>query len=198
MTQASSIWSWIKTAFVVLGLAVAAPVAAQDASAPVAPAAPPPAVSSDSYRPQIGDMLRVTVFNQPEFSGDFTVDANGMISVPIIGEIQSVGRTASEVAMQITSKLKPDYLTDPRVSVLIASFRPIIVLGEVNRPGSYDFRQGMTVIDAIGLAGGFTYRANEKRILARPATAASGSERPTKPEAQIQPGEVITVKQRFF
>lgn len=157
-----------------------------------------PAVSAGTYQPQIGDVLRITVFNETELSGDFAVTSDGKVSMPLINQIQATGRSLSDIAAEITSRLKPDYLTDPKVSVLIVSYRPIIVLGEVNKPGSYEFRQGMTVVEAVGLAGGFTYRANTRAITARRSTEPVARSRAVKPEDTLAPGDVVTISQRYF
>jgi polysaccharide export outer membrane protein len=91
--------------------------------------------------------------------------------------------------------LQPDYLKNPQVSVEVLNYRPFYILGEVNQPGSYPYVNGMRIINAVALAGGYTYRADEDDLW---VTRASGNRERAGPTTQIFPGDVIEVPERFF
>jgi len=96
---------------------------------------------------------------------------------------------------EIVNRLQPDYLKNPRVSVEVLNFRPFDIIGEVQKPGSYPYRDGMTVINAIAMAGGFTYRAKEKEFRIK---RANGSVEKAARNTLVKPGDVIEVLERFF
>lgn len=142
-----------------------------------------------------GDNIRVTVFGHDDLSGEFLVGANGRVSLPLIGELTASGLTVRQMEKEIIDKLQPDYLKDPRVAVEVLNYRPFYILGEVNRPGSYPYVNGMRVINAVALAGGYTYRADEDDLW---VTRADGRREQATPTTQVQPGDVIEVPERFF
>lgn len=152
------------------------------------------AVASDNgYQLGSGDKIRVRVFGEDDLGGEFQVDGNGRISLPLIGELQAAGETAATLEQQIAAKLADGYLQDPKVSVEITTYRPFYVIGEVNRPGEYPYVNGMSALNAIALAGGYTEHANEGPIYVR----RNGSVREEKLEAdqmtRIYPGDTIRV-----
>jgi protein involved in polysaccharide export with SLBB domain len=151
------------------------------------------ATAEDSYQLGTGDKIRVIVFGEEDLGGEFQVDGNGRISLPLIGELQAKGQTAASLEQQIAAKLADGYLQSPRVSVEISTYRPFYVIGEVNKPGEYPYVNGMSALNAIALAGGYTTRANEGPIYIR----RNGSLREEKLEAdqmtRILPGDMIRV-----
>jgi polysaccharide export outer membrane protein len=108
-----------------------------------------------SYPLATGDSLGITVFGEPELSGDFEVDSLGSISLPLIGRVRATGLDTGELEVVIVEKLKDGYLNDPRVTVEVRAYRPFYILGGVKSPGRYPYILGMTVINAIALSGGF-------------------------------------------
>jgi len=121
------------------------------------------------------------------------------MSYPLIGQIRAGGLTAAELEKDLIGKLSPSYLKDPSVSVEVLTFRPFYIVGEVRTPGSYPFVNGMTVLNAIALAGGFTYRARESSFyLTRTDESGSKSKLNATPETAILPGDIITVRERYF
>ena len=78
--------------------------------------------------------------------------------------------TLQELESAIIAKLKPDYLINPQLSVEVANYRPFYIIGEVKNPGSYAYVGGMRVVNAVAMAGGFTYRAREAELLITRAT----------------------------
>lgn len=151
------------------------------------------------YRLDTGDQMRITVFDQPELSGEYAVDGTGHISFPLIGQVKASQMTAAELERELISRLAPDYLRDPSISVQILTYRPFYVVGEVRQPGSYAFVNGMTVLNAVALAGGFTYRARENDFyLNRAADDGDVRRLLAAPNTPVLPGDVITVRERYF
>jgi polysaccharide export outer membrane protein len=113
------------------------------------------AEAQESYRLAAGDKVTVTVYGQPQLSGDVTVDGGGNITLPLIDAVPAANRTLSETQVAIQSRLADGILRQPSVSVRIAELRPLYVTGDVRTPGAYPFRFGSTVQSAVALAGGF-------------------------------------------
>jgi protein involved in polysaccharide export with SLBB domain len=149
-------------------------------------------------RLQAGDTLRVTVFGEEKLSGEFLVDPSGYVSLPLAGTVQASGLTKIELEQSLTQKFKSKYLRDPKVTVDVASFRPIYVLGEVQKPGEYPFRSGLNVVSALAVAGGVTYRASKSRVLIQHSGEKELKEREMDPAIRVLPGDVIRVPERYF
>lgn len=111
------------------------------------------------YTLDSGDRLRVTVFEQEGMTNTYTVDQAGYISFPLIGQVTARGKTLQQLSGQIAQKLKQGYLRDPDVTIDVDRYRSIYVMGEVGQPGQYSYVPGMTIQNAIAVAGGFTPRA---------------------------------------
>jgi protein involved in polysaccharide export with SLBB domain len=179
---------------ILIGVALAGVVA-------LAATLPLRAASADdaaAYRLGTGDKVRVTVFGEKDLSGDFDVNDQGMVALPLIGPTKLAGRTISEAEAQITQSLGKDYLVNPRVNVEVLNYRPFFILGEVQKPGSYPYVNGMTVVNAVALAGGYTPRANRGHIMVKRAAKAAAGEQEAGEDAVILPGDVIRVPERFF
>lgn len=150
-----------------------------------------------AYRVGSGDRIRVVVFRHEDLSGEFALDGSGSFAMPLVGEIQAGGLTTRELELAVGKKLQDGYLVDPQVSVEVLNYRPFYILGEVNTPGSYPFVNGMSVLNAVALAGGFSYRAKQNGIVVR----RGGSNAPgvvVTGDTSILPGDVIEVPERFF
>ena len=145
-----------------------------------------------------GDKLRATVFGHPDLSGQFLVDGSGKISFPLIGDVEAGGHTVRELEQVIVDKLKPDYLKNPNVSVEVLNYRPFYIIGEVKNPGSYPYVNGMVIINAVALAGGYTYRAREDRLYITRAKDPERKKQSVDQETVVFPGDVIEVPERFF
>jgi polysaccharide export outer membrane protein len=168
-----------------------------------------------SYLIGVDDQLQVTVWHNPDLSVSVPVRPDGMITVPLVGDVPAGGRTTEQVSAEIQQKLA-QYIRDPQVAVILTALRSheylsrIRVTGAVRSPISIPYRQGMTVLDAVLAAGGTTefaapdrtelYRRNEG------GTTQSYAVRLEKILQQgdlannypVQPGDVITVPQRAF
>lgn len=144
-----------------------------------------------------GDRVKVVTFRHDDLSGEFQLDGNGNFALPLVGEINASGSTARELEQRIIAKLKDGFLVDPQVSVEVTNYRPFYILGEVTRPGSYPYVNGMTAIEAVTIAGGFTYRAKQNAFLMKRGGANSKGVLvpPTQP---ILPGDIVEVEERFF
>lgn len=116
------------------------------------------------YRLDSGDRLRISVFEQAGLTGTYTVDQAGYISFPLIGTVPSRGRTLEDMEKIIAQKLQQGYLRDPDVTIEVDRYRSIYIMGEVGQPGQYSYVAGMTVQNAIAVAGGYTPRANQRTI----------------------------------
>ncbi len=150
------------------------------------------------YRLDTGDQLRIIVFGQTDLSNTYTVDKAGMISMPLVGQVEARNRTPSDVEAGIAAKLRAGYVRKPDVSVQVERYRPIYVMGEVIAGGQYTYVAGTTVQSAIATAGGFTPRANAYSVKVTRSfngQIETGRLRMTDP---VMPGDTIYVGQRFF
>lgn len=173
------------------------PPSAGVGGAPAATGEAPVQLEAQPYRLASGDRVRVNVFRHEDLSGEFQLDGNGRFAMPLAGEVKAGGLTTRELEQAIAKTYSAGYLVNPQVSVEVLTYRPFYILGEVNNPGSYEYKEGMTVLNAIALASGFTYRAaNDQVQLKR-----GGSNAPpivVTGTTQLQPGDVITVPERWF
>jgi polysaccharide biosynthesis/export protein len=152
---------------------VAKPVLPDSANSPSSeqPAAPdtaPPRVANvqpESFIIGVEDVLNINVWKEPEMSRVVPVRPDGMISLPLIGEITARGLTPVQLQEQIAASLKK-YMSDPQVTVIVSEVRSLTfnVVGMVLRPGYYPLTRRMTVLDAIALSGGFQAFAKQKKI----------------------------------
>ena len=148
----------------------------------------------DGYRLGTGDQLRITLFGQEDISREVEVDSAGRITLPLIGDILVIGRTLKDVEKMIVEALTPDYFRNPVVSVEVLEYRNFFILGEVANPGPYPYVGKMTVITAVAMAGGFTYRAVEDEFLIQ----RDGQQIHAGKETCVLPGDVVQVRERFF
>jgi polysaccharide biosynthesis/export protein VpsN len=171
-------------------------VAGCSSSAP--PPSAPEQVSLVEYKLGPGDAVRVTVFRNVDLSGEFALDGQGYFAMPLVGEIQAGGRTARQLENEVEIALKSGgYLVDPQVGIEVLTYRPFYIIGEVNNPGSFAYVNGMTVINAVALAGGFTYRADQDDIIISRG-GSTGPKLQARPDTQVLPGDVVEVTERFF
>jgi protein involved in polysaccharide export with SLBB domain len=161
-------------------------------------ARPVSAADTPAYKLGPGDKVKVTVFNEPDLSGEFDVSGQGQLALPLIGQVNVGGKTLDELQALITEKYGANYLVNPRVSVEILNYRPFFIIGEVKNPGSYPYVNAMTVVNAIALAGGYTPRGDRNGIMIKRANNPSAGEQPIGEDGVVLPGDVIRVKERFF
>jgi polysaccharide biosynthesis/export protein len=160
---------------------------------------PLPPSSAQEYRLGPGDIVRVITYGEDPLTGEFRVNEQGAVALPLAGSVKAAGRTPHELEVAVATALKKgDILRKPSVSVEVATWRPIYVLGEVNKPGQYPYQPGMTVVSAAAVAGGFTYRAIEDYASVVRMTGGDSVEGKASRQALVQPGDVITVFERKF
>ena len=153
---------------------------------------------NEPYTLGSGDRLRIIVFGQDALSNSYSVDGSGHISMPLIGPVEAAGLTTAALERSVEARLRDGFLREPRVSVEVEAYRPFFVLGEVTTAGQYPFINGMTVEDAIAIAGGFSPRADKSsaeltRVINGVPVGA------TVPMIQpMQPGDTVIIRERFF
>ena len=129
------------------------------------------AASQDPQRYTIGvrDVLDVSVFNQADLSGRYTVETDGAFSFPLIGRVVAAGRTVEELEAALRTRLLDGYFRDPRVTVAVAEYRSrqVFVMGEVRSPGAYPLAADTTLIEILSLAGSLTSQASGVAIVVR-------------------------------
>lgn len=150
------------------------------------------------YRLDTGDRIEVTVYGHDDLSGTYELDGSGSIAFPLVGPIALGGLTLRQAEAAIVGRLRPDYLKHPRAGLQVLNYRPFYILGEVKKPGSYPYRQGLTVVEAVALAGGYTYRADDDDLQIVRGRAARRAPRPADEDTRVLPGDTIRVPERFF
>lgn len=159
---------------------------------------PEEAVIAEEYRLGSGDKLRLIVFNEEDLSGEFVVDGSGQVSLPLIGEVPAAGLTVRELQRSIETALSNGYLNDPKVSAEVMNYRPFYILGEVNKPGTYAYSDGLTVLNAVATAEGFTYRANKNIVFIRRDGEDDEAKVSLTSSTMVQPGDTIRIAERLF
>lgn len=169
------------------------------ACAPGSDLPPLPVPSGHEYRLGPGDVLRIITYGEDPLTGEFRVNDQGAVAVPLAGSVKAAGLTPRELQEAVGKALiKGDMLRKPSVSVEVATYRPIYVLGEVNKPGQYPYQPGMTVVSAAAVAGGFTYRAVQDYASVIRLVNGDSVEGKVQRQAPVQPGDVVTVFERIY
>lgn len=182
---------WLMIA--VVGL-LAGCVAGQSAEMPA-----PAAQSATLYRLDAGDEVRITAYGLDALTNNYLVSDTGEISLPLIDNVTARGKTVGELQSDIAKILYDrQILRSPSVNVQVTKYRPFYILGEVKSPGEYPYRPGMSVVTAVSMAGGYTFRADQKNmtitrnIEGRPVIGRAGESTP------VQPGDTIRIKESWF
>lgn len=164
----------------------------------VAMSAPLQAADVAAYVLGPNDKVKVNVFDEPDLSGEFAISGSGMLSLPLIGQVQVGGQTLTQAAASVADRLRQGLLKDPKVSIEVLNYRPFFILGEVNSPGSYPYVNAMSVVNAVAIGGGFTYRADKKDIKITREGQDGKTELKAQVDSLVQPGDIIWVGERFF
>lgn len=150
------------------------------------------------YRLGADDVISITVFDEPDLSlKEARVSSTGTIAMPLIGQVAVKGLSIAEAERVVYELYLGDYLKKPDITITIVEYRQFYVNGEVEKPGGYSYREGMTVQRAITLAGGFTERASRSKIILVRENS-NGMPIDVKLTTPVQPGDVITVEESFF
>lgn len=144
------------------------------------------------------DRIRLKVYGEGDITGEYEVDSNGFVSIPLAGHVKAAGLTTRQLEKGISSALAKGIVRDPRVNVEIALYRPFYILGEVKKSGEYPYRTGLTVMDAVATAGGFTYRANENKVYLRRSGSTVEEIYALDSPVLIFPGDNVRVPERYF
>ncbi|MGK2910349.1 MAG: polysaccharide biosynthesis/export family protein [Sphingobium sp.] len=152
----------------------------------------------EDYKLGAGDKIRMTVFNEPTLSGEFSVSADGALSLPLLGDVQAVGKSPAQIATLVQTRLADGYIRDPKVSIEVTAYRPFFILGEVTAPGQYPYASGLTVLNAVATAQGFTPRASRKVVYIRRSGATSEETYQLTPDLVVRPGDTIRIGERYF
>lgn len=161
----------------------------------------PPIADTDAtiYRLGPGDRVRIITFGDQDLSGQFRLDSAGLITLPLLGSVHAGGLTETELQTAVADQLvKLNIFKKPSVSIEILDYRPIFVLGEVAKPGEYPYQPGMTVLTAVAVAGGFTYRAVQDKFSIVRSADGQKMEGVAKRQTVVAPGDVIDVFERSF
>jgi polysaccharide export outer membrane protein len=142
--------------------------------------------------------VKVTTYGEPTLTGEFQVTPAGIVAFPLIGDVQAAGLEPAALAGALEAKLGAGYVLSPKVAVEVLTFRPIYVLGEVQKPGEYPYTPGLTIRGAVAKADGFTYRANQKKVFVKRAGEAGETEYPLTADFAIMPGDTVRFSERYF
>lgn len=126
----------------------------------------PPPAATDAYLIGIGDVLKVSVWKEEELTTTIPVRPDGRISLPLVGEVEVVGRTPQAVGELLTTRYQ-DYVTSPGISVMVEEInsRQIFIMGEVQASGVYDLVQPTRLLQALAMAGGWTEFAKKDQVV---------------------------------
>ena len=161
--------------------------------------APLPSPSRADYRLGPGDAVRIITFGEDTLTGEFRVGDGGRIALPLVGAVPAAGLTPRELEIAVSRALaRAEVMRNPSVSVEVTAYRPIFVLGEVNKPGQYPYQPGMTVVSAAAVAGGFTYRAVQDYASVVRTEDGGALEGRAARQTRVQPGDVVTFFERRF
>lgn len=190
-------WKPYATIYALLIGASLALSACGGASLPAEVAPMEPGNPAEGYLLEPGNRVRVTVFNEPTLSGDFTIDPAGNLAMTLAGSVPASGVTSKTLSQRLENLLKKEgYMHAPRVAVEVQTFRPFYVLGEVRTPGEFPYSSGMTVLSAIARAGGYDYRAWEGEVLLVRVVDGKQKEYRATERTPILPGDIVKVPQR--
>ncbi len=154
--------------------------------------------SIDAYRLGAGDKISVNVFGEDDLSGEFLVGDDGRVDMPLIGAVQAQGQSVTEFQNAVVARYSAGYLKDPKVSVSVLNYRPFFIQGEVGKGGEYPYKAGLTVQDAVAIAGGYTYRANTDKAFIRRAGQDREVEVSLGQRVALNPGDIVRIPERFF
>jgi polysaccharide export outer membrane protein len=185
-----------KTALVspLLGLALAGLVAGCADAPP-----PAPASTADANLLHVGDTVTITVFGQPQLTGEQLVDDHGEVSVLLAGRTKLAGLTPTAAEAALRERLgEGGIVVNPSVSVVVTHHLPVYVVGEVTKPGSYDWAGDLRAINAVALAGGYTYRAKQQDLRVIRHGDPSRQQYAADQSTAIEPGDTVIVPERWF
>ncbi len=150
------------------------------------------------YRVGAGDRLSIRVVGEPDLTGEFIVDASGILSMPYVQSVRVASLNTGQIEKLIVQKLKSGYLRDPKVSVQAIALRPFYIMGEVATGGSFPYQPGMTVQNAIAIAGGYNTRADHGTVLITRKLSKGTATYKVPVTTQVYPGDIVYIRERWF
>lgn len=158
-----------------------------------------PAVETQEYRLVSGDKIRISVPDLQGADGEYLIDQTGTVSLPLVQEVKVAGLTLREAEGAITKViLDRSILVRPTVTIQAVGLRPVYILGEVNKPGEYSFRDGLTIFSIVSMAGGYTYRANTKSVTITRSVNGRMTTGKAGENTVVMPGDQIRVVEKWF
>lgn len=145
-----------------------------------------------------GDKIHIDVFGQSDLTGDYVVDGSGNVQIPLIGQVKAAGSTVADFQKAVAAKFADGYLVNPSLSVTVANYRPFYIIGQVGKPGEYPYVNGMSILNAVALAGGYTFQADDTEVYIRRNGSNKEVQFPADATTKISPGDIIRVPERFF
>ena len=146
-----------------------------------------------------GDEIRVTVFGLDALTNNYVVSDSGNISMPLVDVIPAEGKTTQELEVAVVNAVRAKNLVrEPSVSVQVQKYRPFFILGEVQRPGQYPYVPGMSVLTAVSIAGGYTFRAETDFASVTRTLQDKIVEGKARPQTPILPGDTVYVYESTF
>lgn len=195
VTKAGAVVALIAAGFLTFSGTAYPARATETATAPDTDTARP---GTMAYRLDTGDKVKVIVYGEDDLSGEFDVDGSGNVRLPLIGQVHAAGLTLKDFEAAVEAKLAAGYLVNPKVSAEVTNYRPFTILGEVNKPGEYPYENGMTVLNAVALGGGYTYRADKDNVYIRRKGSQMEVKLPADDTTSIYPGDTVRVDERIF
>jgi protein involved in polysaccharide export with SLBB domain len=148
------------------------------------------------------DKIRVVVYGEDALNtpplGEYIVGADGMVSLPLVGDVKAGGLTVDEFRDKVVQAYRNGYLKDPKIAVEVETARPFYILGEVKLPGQYPYQNGMTILNAVATAGGFTYRAVTDKVFIKHAAETDEHEYDLDSTTELLPGDTVRIEERWF
>ncbi len=153
---------------------------------------------ASDYAVQPGDVVGIRVFENPELSSTYRVPPEGVIDLPLIGEVTMAGQTPQAIETDVTERLGDGFIVEPRVSIEVVEYRPVFILGGVRVPGIVSYTPGVTVLGAVAASGGHSQFA----VLSLPPNIIRASDASkTKVQASmadpVNPGDIIEIPELF-
>jgi protein involved in polysaccharide export with SLBB domain len=157
----------------------------------------------EQYILAAGDKIDITSPVARDVEGEFVLSDEGMADLPLIGQTKLSGLTSAEADLLLIERYSDGYLVNPDLSIQVKNYRPFYILGEVENPGKYEYSDGLTLLNAVALAGGFTYRANQEVFDIVRGNTKNEEDMQSKREVNnlavtVLPGDTVYVRERYF
>jgi protein involved in polysaccharide export with SLBB domain len=157
------------------------------------------AYSMDNYVLGPNDKVKISIYGEEGLTGEYVISSDGRISLPLVGNVNTAGMTVKQFQDQLVNSYRDGgYLKDPKITAEVVSARPFFILGEVKAPGQYPCLNGLTVMNAVATAGGFTYRADSGDVFIRHAGGTQEEKEKLTNTTPVFPGDTLRIEERWF